>query len=65
VVKLLNGGTFNIFGYGDAALGLYRIWGDNKYGIQPKDVKKYQVVIDIGRPYWLIFSLLRHIKSTM
>lgn len=48
VAKLRKGGTFNTFGYGDVGSGLYRIWRDYEYGIRPKDVKKYRVVIDIG-----------------
>ena len=48
MVKLRKGGAFDTFGYGDASWGLYRIWGDCEYGIRPKDIKKYRVVIDIG-----------------
>ena len=48
VAKLRKGGIFNTFGYGSAASGLYRIWGDCEYGIRPKDVKKYRTVIDVG-----------------
>jgi FkbM family methyltransferase len=48
VAKLRKGGIFNTFGYGSAASGLYRIWGDYEYGIRPRDVKKYRTVIDVG-----------------
>jgi FkbM family methyltransferase len=48
IVELRNGRTFNSFGCGDAGLELYRIWGDYEYGVRPKDVKKYRIVIDIG-----------------
>src|SRR5437016_4927661 len=48
LVELRNGGKFDSFGYGDAGLGLYRIWGACEYGIRPKDAKRFQIVIDIG-----------------
>lgn len=48
VVELRDGGKFETFGYGDAGLGLYRIWGDYEYGVRPKDVKTYRIVVDIG-----------------